>query len=255
MKPIAMITGATSGIGLATAQALAEEGYNIIITGRRGDRLNEIKKHIKSVADVKVATLCFDVRDRAAVEAAIDSLRDIYRNISVLVNNAGLASGLDHIHEGDPLDWDTMVDTNLKGLLYVTRKVAKIMVGNGGGHIINIGSIAGTQPYEKGNVYCATKHAVHGLSQGMRMDLVSYGIKVSEIRPGMVDTEFSGVRFHGDKERADDVYKGVDALTGEDIAEAVVWILSQPKHVNIDEVMITPQQQASAYYTHRRAEE
>lgn len=247
-----LITGATSGIGEATAHAFAEEGWNIIITGRRHKRLDDLKKEIKKEYDVKVLTLGFDVRDRIRTEAALDSMPELYRNIDVLVNNAGLAAGLEHIDKGDVNDWNAMIDTNVKGLLYVTRKVAAGMIQRGGGHIINLGSIAGTQPYENGGVYCASKHAVHALSQGMRIDFLQHGIKVTEIRPGMVETEFSLVRFHGDEQRADGVYDGVTPLSGDDVADAILWAATQPRHVNIDEIVLTPVQQANAYYTFRQ---
>ncbi len=251
MGHIALITGASSGIGEATAHAFAEEGYNLIITGRRSARLRELKKELEKVFNIEVLVLCFDIRDRKQCESAIDSLTKEERNIDVLVNNAGLAAGLEHINEGDPNDWDAMIDTNVKGLLYITRKISQIMVERGEGHIINIGSIAGTQAYENGAAYCASKYAVHALSQGMRIDLLGHGIKVTEIRPGMIETEFSLVRFHGDAKRASSVYDGVEPLAGEDIADAIMWVVSQPDHVNIDEIVITPKAQANAYYTKR----
>jgi NADP-dependent 3-hydroxy acid dehydrogenase YdfG len=252
MEKTALITGATSGFGEATARLLAEEGYRLIVTGRRAERLRELKKELKESFGAKVLPLNFDIRDRVRAEAALSSLAEEYRDIDVLVNNAGLAAGMEHVDKGDPLDWDAMIDTNVKGLLYITRKVARGMVERGAGHIVNIGSIAGTQPYENGAVYAATKHAVHALSQGMRMDFLAAGLKVTEIRPGMAETEFSLVRFHGDGKRADAVYSGVQPLTGEDVAEAVLWALSQPAHVNIDEIVLTCAQQANAYYTNRK---
>ncbi len=252
MKKTVFITGATSGIGEATARAFADEGCNVIITGRRYERLRELKKEIEAEYEVEVVPLGFDIRDKHQCEAAVESLPEAFRHIDILVNNAGLAAGLEHIDEGDTNDWEAMIDTNIKGLLYITRLVAERMVLQGSGHIINIGSIAGTQPYESGSVYCASKHAVHALSQAMRIDLLSYGIRVTEIRPGMVETEFSLVRFHGDQERADNVYKGVTPLTGDDIAEAILWAAGQPAHVNINEIVIMPTQQANAYYTCRK---
>ncbi len=251
MEKTALVTGATSGFGEAIARALAEEGWRLIVTGRRAERLRELKKELKKEFGIHVLPLSFDIRDRARTEAAIDALPEGYRSIDLLVNNAGLAAGLEHLDKGDPADWDAMIDTNVKGLLYITRKVAQGMVARGAGHIVNIGSIAGTQPYENGNVYCASKHAVHALSQCMRADFLSSGIKVTEIRPGMAETEFSLVRFHGDEQRAAAVYDNVTPLTGEDVAEAVVWAVSLPAHVNIDEIVMTPKQQASAYYTYR----
>lgn len=252
MKKLALITGATSGIGEATAMLLAEEGYDLIITGRRADRLRTQKQEIEAQYGVEILALSFDVRDRRQCESALESLPEEFREIDVLINNAGLAAGLEHINEGDPLDWDAMIDTNVKGLLYVTRIISRMMVARGKGHIVNLGSIAGTQPYENGSVYCASKHSVHALSQGMRIDLLGSGIKVTEIRPGMVETEFSLVRFHGDEDRANSVYEGVTPLTGEDIAETIMWAISQPSHVNIDEIVVTPSRQANAYYTCRQ---
>lgn len=251
MTHTALVTGATSGIGEATARALGAEGYRVIITGRRSERLKELKASLKSEG-VQVTLLSFDVRDPKACKAAIDSLPAKYSNIDILVNNAGLAAGLEHIDQGDLNDWDAMIDTNVKGVLHITRCVAAKMIARGSGHIVNIGSIAGTQTYENGAVYCASKHALHALSQGMRMDFLSHGIRVTEIRPGMVETEFSTVRFHGDQERANNVYNGVTPLTGDDVAEAILWALTLPPHVNIDEIVITPVQQANAYYTYRK---
>ncbi|MCL2562040.1 MAG: SDR family NAD(P)-dependent oxidoreductase [Rikenellaceae bacterium] len=252
MAKTVFVTGATSGIGEAAARAFAEEGDNIIITGRRAVRLKELKKQLEAEFCVEVAVLMFDVRDRKQCFAALESLPEALREIDILVNNAGLALGLEHIDEGDVNDWDTMIDTNIKGLLYITRCVARGMIERGCGHIINIGSIAGTQCYENGAVYSATKHAVHALSQGMRIDFLAHGIKVTEIRPGMVETEFSQVRFHGDRSRAHGVYNGLTPLTGDDVADAILWVTSLPEHVNIDEIVITPKQQANAYYTCRK---
>jgi len=249
---VAFVTGATSGIGEATARALSAEGYDVVITGRRAERLRQLKAQLEAQYGNDVLPLAFDVRDRVQCETAVDTLPAKFARIAVLVNNAGLALGLDRIHEGQTSQWDQMIDTNIKGLLYITRKVAAKMVEARAGHIINIGSISGTQPYEKGGVYCATKSAVHALSQGMRIDLLPFGIKVTEIRPGMVDTEFSLVRFDGDGGAADEVYEGVTPMTGEDIAGAIVWALAQPAHVNIDEIVLTPVAQANAYYTFRK---
>lgn len=196
--------------------------------------------------------LTFDIRERAAVEEAIAGLPAEWRGINILVNNAGLAAGLEHIDEGDPDDWDRMIDTNVKGVLYITRQVAPLMIASGnGGHIVNIGSIAGRQTYENGAAYCASKHAVNALSQGMRIDFLKQGIKVSQVRPGMVETEFSTVRFHGDKERADAVYKGVTPLTGDDIARVIEWIVTLPPHININDIEVMPDRQADAFYTYR----
>lgn len=252
MAQIVMITGATSGIGEAAARMFAADGSNLIITGRRADRLKRLKRELETEHGVEIVPLAFDVRDRQRCDSAIDSLPENMRDIDVLVNNAGLAAGLDRIDQGDMNDWETMIDTNIKGLLYISRKVAVGMIERGGGHIVNVGSIAGTQPYENGAVYCATKHAVHAISQGMRIDFLRHGIKVTEIRPGMVDTEFSLVRFHGDRERADNVYKGCEPLSGEDVADSILWAVHQPPHVNIDEVVLTPVCQANSYYTYRQ---
>ncbi len=251
-RQTALITGATSGIGEATARLFAANGWRIIITGRRAERLRTLKTELKSEFGVDVLGLAFDVRDARQVSASLGTLPEKWRKIDVLVNNAGLAAGLEHIDAGNPADWEQMIDTNVKGLLWVTRIVSAAMVERGRGHIVNIGSIAGRQVYENGAVYCASKHAVNALSQGMRIDFLPHGIKVTEIRPGMVETEFSEVRFHGDTARAMAVYDGVEALCGEDIAEAILWAVTRPPHVNIDEMTITPRQQANAYYTYRK---
>lgn len=248
MKKRILITGATSGIGRATALRLAGPDTEIIVTGRRAERL-ELLRHEVEAKGAECRVLNFDVRSEAECKAHLEPLG----RVDVLVNNAGLAAGLEHIDCGDTADWDAMIDTNVKGLLYVTRIISHAMVEAGkGGHIINIGSIAGTEPYENGAVYCASKHAVHAISQAMRADLLSAGIKVGEVRPGMVETEFSEVRFHGDKERASGVYTGVDALKGEDIAEAIHWMLSLPPHMNVNDIVLMPTQQAGAYYTCRK---
>ena len=244
-----MITGATSGIGEATARAFAQEGSKLIITGRRAERLAALKAELQEQYGTQIYVASFDVRDRAMCEAAVEALPEEFANIDILVNNAGLASGLEHLNEGALADWNAMIDTNVKGLLYITRVVSNRMIARGeGGHIINLGSTAGTQVYENGNVYCSTKHAVHALSHGMRIDFLRHRIRVTEIRPGMVETEFSVVRFHGDQNRADNVYKGLKPLTGDDIAEAIVWAASQPAHVNISEIVLTPTAQADSYY-------
>ena len=247
----ALITGATSGIGEATARRFGALGYRLILTGRRSHRLEAVKRAIETEHKTEILALSFDIRERAAVERAIAGLPDIWKQIDILVNNAGLAAGLEHIDEGDPDDWERMIDTNVKGLLYITRQVAPLMIASGSGHIVNIGSIAGRQTYENGAVYCASKHAVNALSQGMRIDLLKHGIKVSQIRPGMVDTEFSTVRFHGDKARADAVYKGITPLTGDDIARVVEWIATLPPHININDIEVMPDRQADAFYTWR----
>ena len=247
MKKQALITGATSGIGRATALRLAAEGYDITATGRRAERLETLRREIEA-AGGRCTALVFDVRSEAEVRKFLSPLE----RVDLLINNAGLAAGLEHIDQGNTADWDAMIDTNVKGLLYVTRVVTPKMVAAGGGYVFNIGSIAGTEAYENGAVYCASKHAVHAISQSMRADLLSSGIKVTEIRPGMVETEFSEVRFHGDKERADRVYDGVTPLTGDDIAEAIAWAAQLPAHMNVNEMVLMPSQQAGAYYTYRK---
>lgn len=249
MSKVVLITGATSGIGRATARAFAKEGNRVIVTGRREERLEALKAELEEEFGAKVCVVSFDVRDEQACNNLLSLLPEEFAEIDILVNNAGLASGLEHINEGASDDWNAMIDTNVKGLLYITRVVSNQMIARGkGGHIVNLGSTAGTQVYENGNVYCATKHAVHAISHGMRIDLLRHRIRVTEIRPGMVETEFSVVRFHGDKQRADGVYKGLKPLVGEDIAAAIVWATSQPEHVNIGEIVLTPTAQADSYY-------
>ncbi|MBW6497810.1 MAG: SDR family oxidoreductase [Bacteroidales bacterium] len=241
-----MITGATSGIGKACAIKFASLGHKLIITGRRLDRLEALKDELEKEFDVSVLILHFDVREAKAVQQAIGGLSDYWSDIDILVNNAGLARGLDTVDEGNLADWEQMIDTNIKGLLYVTRAVAPGMKMRGRGHIINIGSIAGREVYPKGNVYCATKFAVDALTKGMRIDLVGDGIKVTQISPGAVETEFSQVRFHGDQERASNVYKGYKPLSGKDVAEVVAFAASLPEHVNINDLLLMPTAQAAA---------
>ena len=248
-KEIVLITGATSGIGEATAGLMAENGFRIILTGRRGDRLEQLKNRFGKLTPVH--TLCFDIRDKAQVDKAVDSLPEKWQEIDILINNAGLAAGMDHFHEGDIGDWEQMIDTNLKGLLYISRKIAPGMIERGSGHIVNVGSIAGREMYERGNVYSATKHAVEALSRGMRIDMLRHGIKVSTVSPGMVETEFSLVRFKGDSERAKHPYKGMKPLTGRDVAEAILFILNRPPHVSIHDLLIMPTAQAAALTVHR----
>ncbi len=250
-KQIALITGATSGIGEAAAKSLAGAGYDLIITGRRAERLRDLKEELQKTYGTDVLTLAFDVQDPHQVAAMLGTLPGRWHGIDVLVNNAGLASGLEHIDQGALHDWEAMIDTNVKGLLYVTRVISRFMIERGNGHIVNIGSIAGRQVYENGAVYCASKHAVNALSQGMRIDFLQHNIRVTEIRPGMVETEFSQVRFHGDTARAKAVYQRITPLQASDVAEAIIWAISLPSHVNIDEITITPRQQANAYYTYR----
>lgn len=246
----ALITGATAGIGRATALLLAKNGYRLIITGRRSQRLEELRVEIGSSSDV--LCLDFDIRNRSEVEKNLSSLPKQWREIDVLVNNAGLAAGLNPMQEGSVEDWEQMIDTNVKGLLYISRIVANLMINQGEGHIVNIGSIAGVQAYENGNVYCASKHAVHALSQSMRIDLLKHGIKVTEIRPGLAETEFSLVRFKGDTDSAKKPYIGLIPLSGDDIAEAILFAISRPPHVNINDLEITPTAQASSYYVFRK---
>lgn len=243
---IALITGATSGIGKASAEIFAKHGYGIIATGRRKDRLDKLAADLQGRYHVKVHTLCFDIRRQEEVKKNIASLPAEFRNIDVLLNNAGLASGLSTIQEGDIDDWEKMIDTNVKGLLYMTKEVANLMIPRKTGHIINVGSVAGKEVYPNGNVYCATKHAVDALNKAMRIDLLPHNIRVSAINPGMVETEFSIVRFHGDEDRAKKVYLGLQPLTAGDIADAIYWMASRPAHVNISDVIITPAAQANA---------
>ena len=243
---IALVTGATSGIGKSTAKIFAKNNYDVIITGRRQDRLDELKKELESNYSVKVLALCFDVRKQKEVEAAIASLPDSFKAIDVLVNNAGLAAGLAPIQDGNVDHWERMIDTNVKGLLYVTKSVSQLMIARSKGHIINVGSIAGKEADANGNVYCGTKHAVDALNKGMRIDLLPHNIKVSAVNPGMVETEFSIVRFDGDAERAKKVYEGLQPLTPDDIAETIFWMASRPAHVNINDVIIMPAAQANS---------
>jgi NADP-dependent 3-hydroxy acid dehydrogenase YdfG len=252
MQKTVLITGATSGIGEAAALKFAESSDKLIITGRRKERLEELADHLRGTYGTDVLPLCFDVRDREEVIKHLGNLPDGWRHIDILINNAGLAVGLGHIDEGDTDDWDRMIDTNVKGLLYVTRVVSPMMVSRGSGHIFNIASIAGKEVYENGSVYCASKHAVDALSKAMRIDLLKHGIKVTNIAPGMVETEFSLVRFKGDGERAASVYSGVEPLRGEDIADVIHYCASLPDHVCINDLVITPKAQANATNTFRK---
>lgn len=247
----AFITGSTSGIGKAVALRLAREGINLIVNGRRTERLMELKGALENACGVKVYALSFDVRIYEEVEKAINGLPDEWKEIDILVNNAGLAAGFDPIHQGAIDDWERMIDTNIKGLLYVTRTVSPGMVARRAGHIVNIGSIAGKSVYPNGGVYCATKHAVDALSRGMRMDFLPYGIRVTQVCPGAVETEFSIVRFKGDSRRADKVYEGYTPLVADDIAEAVCYAVMQPPHVDIQDVLVMPTAQADAAMFHK----
>jgi NADP-dependent 3-hydroxy acid dehydrogenase YdfG len=250
---IALVTGATSGIGKSTAEIFAKNGYDLIITGRREERLSELKKELESNYKVRVHSLNFDIRKLSEVEKAINGLSTDQKKIDVLVNNAGLAAGLSAIQDGNIDHWERMIDTNIKGLLYITRSVSRLMIENKKGHIINVGSIAGKEAYANGNVYCGTKHAVDALNKGMRIDLLQHGIKVSAVNPGMVETEFSIVRFDGDENRAKKVYEGFQPLKPEDIAETIYWMASRPAHVNINDVIIMPTAQANSTTVKRNA--
>lgn len=247
---IALITGATAGIGEATAKVLAKNNYDLIITGRRFERLKSLKILLEKEYSIKVKILNFDVRNRTDVEKNIQELSDDWKQVDLLINNAGLASGLELIQDGDVNKWEQMIDTNVKGLLYVSRQIMPIMVERKKGHIVNIGSIAGKEVYMKGNVYCATKHAVDALTKAMRMELVPHGVVVSQIAPGMVETEFSIVRLQDD-EKAKEVYAGFEPLTAKDIADTVEFIISRPKNVNINDILIMPAAQANSYITQR----
>lgn len=251
MKRIALITGASSGIGEACARKFAEGGYDLILTARRAEKLAELGAELEAEGS-KVKTFTFDVRDAEAAETAINSLEPEWRKIDVLINNAGLALGLDKEYEGDPDDWNTMIDTNIKGLLTMTRLIVPGMVERNEGHVINIGSVAGDAAYAKGNVYCATKAAVKTITDGLRIDLAETAVRVTNLKPGLVETNFSNVRFHGDNQRADNVYKGITPLTGADIADVAFYAASAPKHVQIAEVLILATHQASGSVIHRK---
>lgn len=246
-----LLTGATSGIGEATARLLAKHGYNLILCGRRKERLETLKQEL--AAQVSVTTLSFDVRDHEAVKRAIQSLPEEWQKVDVLINNAGNAHGLDPIHRGSLDDWDAMMDINVKGLLYISHEVLPGMTERKAGHIINIGSIAGKEVYPNGNVYCASKFAVDALTKGMRLDLNPFGIKVTCIHPGLVETEFSLVRFKGNAEQASSVYKGIQPLTADDIADMILYVLSTPDHVVIADMVVFPKAQASATVVKRDA--
>lgn len=250
MSGIALVTGATSGIGYATALLLAQNGINLIICGRRADRLEKLEKEIDS--RVKIAKLEFDVSNRGQVFKAVESLPAEWKNIDILINNAGNAHGLDLAQDGNLDDWEKMIDINVKGLMYVTKAILPLMLKNKNGHIVNISSIAGKESYLKGNAYCASKHAVDAFNDGLRIDLAGTGIKVSSISPGAVNTEFSEVRFKGDKAKADKVYEGFDPLVANDIADLIYFIVSRPAHVNIADTIIFPAAQTTATTIFRR---
>ncbi len=246
MNKTILITGATSGFGKAIATRFAKDGDDLIITGRREELLMELSAELRKKYKVEVLSLCFDVRVKEEVEFAISSLPDEWKDIDILVNNAGLAVGMNPIQEGVIDDWEKMIDTNVKGLLYMTRFVSPLMVERKKGHIINIGSIAGKEVYPMGNVYCGSKFAVDAITKGTRIDLVTHNIKVTQVAPGAADTEFSLVRFKGDKKRADGVYKGFKPLLAEDVAEVVFYVTTLPPHVSIHDVVVMPTAQASA---------
>ncbi len=246
MSKIALITGATSGIGAATANLLAANGFDLILTGRRNKRLVELEHELKLKYKIQCLLLCFDVRDLEQVQSALNSLTNTWKAVDVLINNAGLAVGLDTVDNGEIDDWERMIDTNVKGLLYMIRTVTPWMKERKTGHIINISSVAGRESYPMGGVYCGTKHAVQAISHAMRIELLPYGIKVGTIEPGMVDTEFSKVRFKGDDERAKNVYKGFTPLSPIDIAETILFLITRPAHVNIDDLLIMSTAQGSA---------
>jgi NADP-dependent 3-hydroxy acid dehydrogenase YdfG len=250
MSRIALITGATSGIGKATAEAFANAGIDLILCGRRQERLDEVAFELS--AKVKVTTLIFDVRDKGAVVAMVGSLADEWKNIDILVNNAGNAHGLGTLDEGDTDDWDAMIDGNVKGLLYVSKAVIPLLLERGKGHIVNISSIAGKQTYPNGAVYCASKAAVEVLSEGMRLELTQHGIKVTNVAPGAVETEFSLVRFKGDEDRAEKVYQGFDPLQPEDIADAILYAVNAPSRVTIADITLLAGAQSTATTIHRK---
>jgi 3-hydroxy acid dehydrogenase / malonic semialdehyde reductase len=252
MTKTIFITGSTAGFGKAIARKFAENGHNLIITGRRKVLLDELAKELITTFNVEVLPLCFDVRILKEVEDAITNLPEQWKKIDVLVNNAGLAAGLNPIHEGVVDDWERMIDTNVKGLLYMTRFISPFMVARKQGHIINIGSIAGREVYPMGNVYCGSKFAADAISSGTRIDLVSHNIKVTQVSPGAANTEFSLVRFKGDKTRADNVYHGFHPLMAEDVADVVYYVTTLPSHVNINDLVLMPTAQASAVNIHKK---
>jgi 3-hydroxy acid dehydrogenase / malonic semialdehyde reductase len=252
MKKTILVTGATSGFGKAIAYKFAQNDNNLIITGRRRELLLNVAENLISTYKIEVLPLCFDVRKLEEVEKAINSLPEKWKAIDVLVNNAGLAVGLNPIHEGVIDDWERMIDTNVKGLLYMTRTVTPLMVERKQGHIINIGSIAGKEVYPNGNVYCGSKFAVDAITKGMRIDLLPYNIKVTQVAPGAADTEFSLVRFKGDKQRANNVYKGFTPLSAGDIADAVYYVTTLPPHVNVNDLVLMPTAQASSMHFNKK---
>lgn len=251
MNKIVFITGATSGIGKACAEKFAEATFDLVITGRRKERLDELKQLLEKKHGINVITCCFDVQNRVAVFDAIHNLPEAWKNIDILINNAGLALGRDSFENADLDDWETMLHTNVDGLLYVSKAIVPFMIKNKKGHIINIGSVAGKEVYENGNVYCASKFAVDAITKSMRIDLLKHGIKVTSISPGAVETEFSIVRFKGDNEKAGSAYNGFIPLTGKDIADSIFYCANLPAHVCINDMVITCLQQAGTYYFYK----
>ena len=250
-KKVVLITGATSGIGRATALKFAQNGFNLIITGRRRERLLEFAGELGENHGINVLPLEFDITDPLAVEQAFNIVKAQYSSINILVNNAGLAAGLDTIQDGLANDWEQMIDTNVKGLLYTTKQVLPFMIEARSGHIINIGSTAGKEVYPKGNVYCATKHAVDALTKGMRLDLLEYGIRVTQVSPGAVETEFSMVRFKGDSDKAKKVYHGYEPLVAENIADIIYFVATLPENININDIVVTSRAQANSFFIQR----
>lgn len=249
---IVFITGASAGIGAACATEFAKIGANLILSARRKEKVDALADKLRAEYGIKTITFKLDVKDKAEIKYVIESIPEEWQSIDILLNNAGLGKGLNKVYEDDPDNWEEMIETNIKGLLYITRNIVPGMVERGSGHVINLGSIAGHMAYPGGGVYCATKHAVKAISDSMRMELVDKNVRVSSVDPGMVETEFSVVRFGGDEERAKNVYKGVDPLTAEDIADAVMFVATRKPHVNINEMIIMPSVQANAFVTHRR---
>ena len=250
---IVFISGASSGIGMACAHAFAAEGAKLILAARRKDRLDELASKLKEKFDSETKRLSFDIQNYQEIKESFASLSEEWKNVDILINSAGLAQGMHKLQEGNPDDWDVMINTNIKGLLYLTREILPNMVKRESGHIINLGSTAGHDVYPSGNVYCATKFAVNAISQSLRIDVLDKSIKVSSVDPGMVETEFSVVRFSGDVERAKNVYKGVEPLTPQDVADAILYCATRPKHVNINEIILTPIAQAQSNFVVRKA--
>lgn len=248
----AFITGATSGFGKAIALRFAALGYNLIVTGRREYRLKELIDQIHTNYEIEIIPLCFDLRDNSACTKSFNSLPENFSKIDILINNAGLAAGNSPFQDSDLADYEQMIDTNIKGLLYITKLIVPGMIEQQSGHIVNISSIAGIEVYPNGSIYCASKHAVNAITKGLRIDLIKHGIKVSSVSPGMAETEFSIIRYHGDEEKAKAVYAGLKPLNAEDIADAVVYIVTRPDHVSINDIQINPKQQANTYITHRK---